>query len=253
MTWRSIIAVAVFVVLWEAAGRLGWIDPVLLAYPSSILREAGVLFGGGELWGDTLFTLRVFALGFAIAAVAGTAVGFAIGYSTATHEVLGPFIVVVNALPKIVLMPLIVLWLGIGPAANIFLGALMASFPILIAVRAGIRSLDPDLIRLGRVYGASRSLMLRRVVLPAITPFLLSGARVAISYCMVGVLIAEFFGANRGLGYRMILYSANFRIPAFFVCIVTVAVVTLCLTAVVHALERRAEGWRPSAFELPGL
>ena len=253
MSWRGAAAVVGFLVLWELAGRLGWVSPVLLAYPSQIAAEGARLYGSGELVGDTLFTLRVFATSFAVAWVVGVAVGFAIGYSAVLHDVLGPFIVVANSLPKIVLMPLIVLWLGIGAAAAVFLGAVMASFPILLSVRAGVRSLDPDLIRLGRVYGAGRARMLRRIVLPAIRPFVLAGVRVGISYGMVGVLIAEFFGANRGLGYRMVLYSANFEIPAFFVCITVVAAITLGLTALVHVLERRAEAWRPSAFELPGM
>ena len=253
MSWRAIAPVIAFGLVWELAGQLGWLDPVLVAHPSEIAAEGLRLFRSGELVSDTLFTLRIFAMSFAIACAAGMTVGFAIGYSSLAHDVLSPFIVVANSLPKIVLMPLIVLWLGIGAAANVFLGALMASFPILMSVRSGVTSLDPDLIRLGRVYGASRPLMLRRVVLPALTPFLLSGMRVAISYGMVGVLIAEFFGASRGLGYRMVLYSANFEVPAFFACVTVIAAITLLLTAIAHTLERRAEGWRPSAFDRPGM
>jgi NitT/TauT family transport system permease protein len=253
MSWRPVAAVVGFLLLWELAGQAGWLNPVLLSYPSEIGAAAVRLYRSGELVPDSAFTLRVFATSFTLALLAGGSIGFLIGYSSLAHDVLGPFIVVANSLPKIVLMPLIVLWLGIGAASNVFLGALMGSFPILMSVRGGVKSLDGDLIRLGRVYGASRGLMLRRIVLPGLIPFVLSGVRVAISYCMVGVLIAEFFGANQGLGYRMVLYSANFQVPAFFACIAVVAAVTLALTAIVHRLERRAEGWRPSAFEIPGM
>lgn len=253
MSWRSAAAVGLFIVFWELAGQLDWLNPVLLSYPSQIARELVRLYDSGELVTDTLFTLKVFALSFVIAWIAGVAIGFLMGYSTLAHDMLSPFIVVANSLPKIVLMPLIVLWLGIGMTANVFLGSLMASFPILMSVRSGVTSIDADLIRLGRVYGARPGLMVRRIIIPAIVPFLLSGVRVAISYCMVGVLIAEFFGASRGLGYRMVMYSANFEIPAFFACITVVAALTLCLTQIVHVLERRAEAWRPPAFELPGM
>ena len=253
MNWRSFAVVLVFLMLWEAAGQLAWINPVLLSHPSDIASEALRLFRAGELISDMGFTLRIFATSFVVAWILGVAVGFAIGYSKLAHDIASPFLVVANSLPKIVLMPLLVLWFGIGSSANIFLGTLMASFPILQSVRSGVKSLDPDLVRLGRVYGASPWLLLRRIVLPGITPFVLSGMRVAISYGMVGVLIAEFFGASQGLGYRMVLYSADFQIAAFFVCIIIVAIVTLLLTSFVHLLEKRAEGWRPSAFERPGL
>ena len=251
MSWRSLAALVAFGLLWELAGRLSWIDPVLLAYPSQIATEAVRLFRSGALVADTAYTLRVFAASLALAWVAGVSVGFVIGYSRLAHDLLSPFLAVANAMPKIVLMPLVLLWLGIGAAASVFLGALMASFPILTSVRQGVTSLDPDLVRLARVYGASRGLFFRRVLLPALTPFVLSGMRVALSYGMVGVLIAEFFGANRGLGYRMVLYTANFEVPAFFVCVTVVAVQILVLGALLQALERRAEGWRPSAFALP--
>ncbi len=253
MNWKPITAVLGFIVAWELVGRLGWISPVLLSYPTQIAAEGVRLFRSGELVTDTVFTFRIFIASYITAWLVGVTVGFAIGYSQTAHDFLNPFIVVANSLPKIVLMPLIVLWLGIGSAANVFLGALMASFPILMSVRSGVKSLDPELIRLARVYGASRSLFIKRIILPAITPFLLSGMRVAISYGMVGVLIAEFFGANRGLGYRMVLYTANFEVPAFFVCICMVGALTLVLSSLVSWLEKRAESWRPNAFVLPGM
>lgn len=253
LSWRSITAVLAFALLWELAGRLGWLNPVLLSYPTAIASEGVRLFRHGHLATDTLFTVRVFAESFAVAVGGGVTIGLVTGYSALADEVLSPFIAVANSLPKIVLMPLIVLWLGIGAAANVFLGALMAGFPILMSVRSGVKSVDPGLIQLGRVYGASRALVLRRIVVPAIMPFLLSGMRVAVSYGMVGVLIAEFFGSSRGLGYRMVLYAANFEVAGFFVCAVTVAVAAILFTAIVHQLERRAERWRPPVFARPGM
>ena len=251
--WVSVGAVAICLTAWEAICRLELVSPVLLSSPSRIAVTGFRLLRSGALDADLLFTFEVFSVSVATALVAGVAIGFAMGFSPWVYHALNPFIVVANSLPKIVLMPLIVLWIGISMSANVFLGALMASFPIIISVFTGVRGLDHDFVLLARSFGAGRWLTLRAVVIPGVTPFVLAGARVGISYAMVGVLIAEFFGSNRGTGYRMVLYMSNFRIDEFFVCIVIVAAFTLACVAVVHRLERRVEAWRPAAFRIPGM
>jgi NitT/TauT family transport system permease protein len=251
--WLSWVTGCGFLALWEVAARLEWINPVLTSAPSRILTAATALADPGALAADLLFTLRVFGLSLGLAGVGGVLLGFAVGLSPALQRAAYPFLATLNALPKIVLMPLLVLWLGIGMKAGVALSTLMAGFPILTAVSAGARSLDADYVRLGRAFGAGRWLLWRAILLPGVAPYALAGLRVAVSYGMVGALIAEFFASSRGVGYRMVLYMANFQVDAFFLCIVLVAAFTLGCTALVQALERRVEGWRPSAFEVPGL
>ena len=251
--WVSALAVLLFVLVWELVCQLQLVEPILLSSPSRIAVAGYRLAGTGALTSDLWFTLQVFVTSLTIATILGVALGFLIGYSPWAYDALNPFIVTASSLPKIVLMPLIVLWLGIGFSANVFLATLMGSFPIIVSVHGGIRSLERDFITLARAYGASRTQLLRAIVLPGITPFVLAGLRVAVSYAMVGALIAEFFASSQGLGYRMVLYMANFRVDEFFVCMVLVAAVTLVGGAGVHWLERRVEAWRPPAFQRPGM
>jgi NitT/TauT family transport system permease protein len=193
--------------------------------------------------------LLVFAIAIAIAATLGSALGLLIGWSRLAHRLLHPFVVGLNAVPKIALMPLVVLWFGIGRPAGVFLAALMASFPVIISTSVGLSALERDHVMVARAFGASRALTLRSVVLPGVLPYLVSGLRVGVSYALVGLLIAEFFASSRGIGYRMLAYMSSFEVDAFFVCLLLVAGFALACTAILRALETRMQAWRPDAFE----
>lgn len=186
----------------------------------------------------------------ALGLVTGTLLGLALGTSRPLYLALNPFVVASNALPKIVLLPLIVIWLGVGLAANVFLGSLMASFPILVSTFTGVRHLEQEYSDLARSFGASGWLRLRAIVLPGVLPYVVSGLRVAVSYALVGALIGEFFSSERGLGHRMRLHMANFEVDPFFVCLCLVAALALLATAAVERLERRVERWRPPQASL---
>lgn len=251
--WISLASIGAFAALWELLVRAGLVDPVLSSSPTRILTVAGRLSAPEVLLADAGFTLWVFGVSLILATGIGVGLGAAIGASAPLYHALNPFVVGLNALPKIVLMPLIVLWLGIGPTANVSLATLMGSFPILTSTTAGIRSLDPSLIQLGRSFGASRWRLWRDVVLPGVAPYVLSGIRVAVSYAMVGALIAEFFASSRGIGHRMVLYMSNFYVDAFFLCVVGVAAFVASCTLLVQALERRILRWRPPSLQPPGM
>lgn len=243
----SLLAVSMFIALWELAGRTGTVSPVLLSTPSRIATELPGLVG--RISSDIGYSLEVFGLAVLLSGTVGALIGALIGYSSVAYALLNPFVVTFNALPKIVLMPLIVLWLGIGMSANLALAATMGSFPVIVATYTGVRSLERDYVLLARSFGARPLTLLRTIVAPGVVPYVVSGLRVGINYAMVGVLIAEFFASSRGIGYRMVAYMQNFEVDAFFGCLVLVAAFMLLCTASVHALERRLAAWRPGAFE----
>ena len=237
-----------FLVLWELAFRLELVSPIFTSAPSLVARAAVDLLGSGVITHDLWVTLWGFALSFTVATVGGVLIGILIGYSDAAYHLLNPFIVSLNSLPKIVLMPLIIMWFGMGLGSKVFLAGLMAGFPIIVSTLNGVRSIERDFVMLARSYGASGPMILRSVLLPSITPYVLSGLRVALNYGMVGVLVVEFFASNEGIGYRMVLYTSNFQIDAFFVLLAIVVVFTLSFTALVQKLEARFGRWRPAAF-----
>lgn len=240
----------VAVVAWEGASRAELLDPVLMSSPARISKAALRLWESGALVGDVWFTFCVFVTSIALALVLGFGAGILMGSSKLAYQVLNPFVVMANGLPKVVLMPWIVLWLGISMAANVFLGTLMASFPVMTSVYGGMRQMEGELVLLAKSFGASRVMIWRKILIPSLLPHLLAGLRVAISYTMVGVILAEFFASNKGVGHRMVVYMSNFDVDAFFVCVVLVAAWTVACTSVVRFFERRTESWRTGAFDV---
>lgn len=248
----SLFALGLFVALWEVISRLGWISPVLLSSPSRIATIAPAFLAQPTLRADLLHTLVAFGLALALATLIGSLLGVLLGISRRAYQLLNPFIVATNSLPKVVLMPLIVLWVGIGMTASLLLGTLMASFPLLISTHGGVRNLDAELLQVARAYGARRGFIARTILLPGLLPYVLSGLRVGVNYALVGVLLSEFFAATRGVGYRMMLLMSNFEVDRFFVLLLLVAAFSIGCTALIHALERRLERFRPQAFDEAG-
>ena len=243
----GLLAALVALAAWEGVCRGGLVSPVLLAPPTRVAAAAYRLVLSPAVQQDIAYTAGVYALSLGVALVGGTPIGLLMGSSDRVYRLVNPFVVALNCLPKIVLMPLITLWMGIGLQASVLLGALMAAFPIAIASCSGVRSLEQDLILLARSFHAGRWLTARAIVLPGITPFVVSGLRVGLSYAMVGVLTAEFFASSQGIGYRMVALVSNFQIDAFYGCLALVVALALSLTGLVAALERRLQSWRPAA------
>ncbi len=233
-------------VVWEAVVALDWISPLFTSSPSRILTAMEVLAGNSLLVNDLLFTLRAFILSILVACTLGTALGVITGASKLAYAIFNPWIVGLNSLPKIALMPLVLMWFGMGLPSQVFLGGLMASFPVIVASQTGVMNIDRALLELARSYRASRSLVFRTIVLPSVLPYLLGGLRVGITYAMVGILIVEFFGSSAGIGYRMVLYSSNFQIDPFFVLLLVVVAWTLFWTALIRRLEDHVGRWRPN-------
>lgn len=247
--WVSLALALVLVILWEVAAGLGLIDVVLISSPSRIAISAAALWRDGGFLDDLSYSLTVFVTAVGLAVAIGAPIGMLMGYSATAHRLIHPLVVAFNALPKVALMPLIVLWVGLGRPAGVLLATLMASFPVLIATATGLRAMERDHVTMARSFGAGPGLMFRRVVVPGVTPHLLGGLRVGVSYALVGVIIAEFFASSRGLGYRMVVYMQNFEVDAFFVCLVVVATLAIASAALLRAAERRVQDWRPDAFE----
>lgn len=234
---------------WEAACRLGLVSPVLLSPPSAIAAAGWSLAASGALGPDLVATLSAFAWSLLLAAAVGIAAGAAMGASPLAAALLDPWLTALNAVPKIALLPVVVLAFGLGRPPAVFLGALMGAFPVAVSVHAGMRGLERDFVMLARAFGASRLVILRAVILPGLLPHCLASLRIAINYCLVGVLLVEFFAADRGLGYRMLVFSSNFQTAPFFALLLFVMGLALALSAGLRRLERRLTAWRPEALE----
>ena len=245
----SILSLLVCLGLWELACSASWISPVLLSPPSAIVTNGWTSLAEGRWNEDFATTFLAFGIGFALATVLGTLAGVAMGASRAVFNLINPYVVAMNALPKIVLCPLIMIWFGTGMGARIFLGAVMAGFPIIASTLTGVQSIDRDFITLAKAYRASRWKIFKDVLLPSIAPYVLSGMRVGVNYTMVGVLIVEFFASSKGVGYRLYAYSQNFQIDLFFVLLIVTVLFVLACSSVIHRAELRFGDWRNAAFK----
>jgi len=236
-------------ILWELACARAWISPILLSPPSEIAEALQEKLLSG-FWNKDLWTTgKAYGSSLLLALLIGVPLGLAMGLSKSIFHLVNPYVITMNALPKIILCPLVMMWLGTGMNARVFLGTLMASFPIITATLTGIQSIDRGYIELAKIYQSSKAKTLKDIILPSLSPYILSGLRVGVNYAMVGVLIIEFFASSQGVGYRMYAYSQNFSINYFFaLLLITVSFVLLC-SSLVYSLERRLGGWRDAAFK----
>jgi NitT/TauT family transport system permease protein len=213
--------------------------------PSRILATLWQMFASGTIWAPLGVSATAFAIGLALAIAAGLPLGILLGRSNTLNAMFDPFITAFNATPRLVFLPLLMLWLGIGlwsKVAIVFLGAL---FPLLINTHEGVRNADKLLINVVRSFGAKEWDVARLVVIPNSLPFIVVGLRLAIGRAILGVVVAEFFGAQDGLGVLMVRAASSFNVDVVFAGLIIFAALSLIMTGLVKLVEERMNRWRP--------
>ncbi|HEX6511739.1 MAG TPA: ABC transporter permease [Chloroflexota bacterium] len=227
---------------WEAYGRS--LNPIFLSYPTAIGRAFVELLLSGELLGSLAKSLEGLAIGFALAVVAGIGLGILMGRFKSVYQVCDPFITIFYATPSVALIPLIMLWFGLGLNAKIVIIFESCFFPIVINTHAGVRNVSRTTVDVVRAYGASDRQVMSKVVLPSSLPFVMAGIRLAVGRGVIGMIVAEFFTALSGLGSMIIIYSNSFDTAKLFVPVITIALLGLGLTAAARSLEQRLAPWK---------
>ncbi len=243
-----LVGITVFLTLWEAAPALGWVKPIFTSSPSRILQAALWLFEHG-LWNDIVVSLTEFGLGFGLALLFAIPFGIVLGWSRRLHALFDPFITALNATPRVALLPLIILWLGIGvesKVAVVFLGAL---FPILINTIVGVQTLDSHLVRCARAFGASDRQILVTLALPTSVPFIIAGMRLGVGRGLLGVVVGELVAATAGVGYMMNRAGATFQTDKVFVGVLLITGFGYGLTEILKRVEAHVGLWRPKGGE----
>jgi len=233
-------SVGLFVV-WELAVRLFKIPPFVLPAPSqaieSLLPVWGVVMG--HAW-QTLWTTLA---GFGIAVATGVLLGAAVGTSRPLNLALYPILVGFNSVPKAALVPVLVLWFGIGTVPAILTAFLISFFPILVNVATGLAAVPPELREVLRVLGSSRLEAFTRVSIPFSLPYFFASLKVAITLAFVGAVISEIAASQKGIGYMMTSASSQFNVPLVFGGLLLIALMGIALYAIFAILERRLVGW----------
>jgi NitT/TauT family transport system permease protein len=213
--------------------------------PSRIFATLWQMCATGTIWAPLGVSAMAFAVGLALAIVVGLPLGILLGRSATLNAMFDPFVTAFNATPRLVFLPLLMLWLGIGlwsKVAVVFSGAL---FPLLINTHEGVRNADKLLINVVRSFGASGWDVARLVVIPNALPFIVVGLRLAIGRAILGVVVAEFFGAQEGLGVVMVRAASSFDVNVVFAGLIVFAALSLLMTGLVKLIEDRMSRWRP--------
>ena len=245
-------AVLIVVAVWEFAWSRftfdpshGWISPLFFSGPSAIAKQFWYLLTEGTLTSDILFSGKNFILGLLLATVAGVVLGVIVGWYRRIRLVLDPFLNALYATPRIAMIPMIIIWFGIGVQAKVFIVFMSAFFPILVNTAGGMRSLDPDLLRAARAFCASDWQIFKTIAIPGSVPFILTGIRQGVALGLIGVVIGEMFGGSEGVGYLVVYGGQTFQMDTAFVGVILVAFSGMLLTFVTERLERRFSRWRP--------
>ena len=228
--------IAGFLVIWEVAPRAGWINPMLTSYPSAVARTFMAAASDGSLLMHTWVTLSETIVGFGGGMFLGLLCAIALWWSDYLYRVLDPFIVVLNAIPKIALVPIFYIWLG--DTASIYAMAIAVSvFVTVLMLFTGFKAIDPDKVKLARLFGASKRQILDKIVLPGSVPTIISALKVNVGLALVGVVVGEFQAAKAGLGYLITYGSQIFQMNLVMTAIVVLAAISTGLFIIIQAIE----------------
>jgi len=226
---------------WEMACVAFKIPPFILPRPSVIWST--LLLRWGPIWSNAAFTLATTMGGFALAVVVGLFLGLAIGASRVIYAGLYPVLIGFNSIPKVAVVPVLVIWFGIGAVPAVLTAFMIAFLPIAVNVATGLATIEPEMRDVMRSLGARKLQILWKVGIPRSLPYFFASLKVAITLAFVGSVVAETVASNEGIGYLMIAASSRFDVPLVFAGLMVIAVMGVIMYGVTVALEQHFTGW----------
>lgn len=248
------VAVVLFLAIWEFMGG-AWavynpisvlrINPMFMSAPSLVATAAYRLIASGEIYNDLYVSGIEFFWGYTLSVIVAIPFGIAIGWYKKLSYIFDPLVNAMNATPRVALLPLIIIWLGIGILSKVGIIFLGGVFPMLINARDGVKTTPQNLLNAARSFGASEWQLFRSVVVPSTVPFILTGLRLAVGRAFVGVLVGELYAATAGVGFMITVAGATFQTDKVFVGVLIFSLSGMALTESLNALESRFDKWRP--------
>jgi len=249
--WRSsvlpvIAAAVIFVLAWKVIVVVGGYPPFILPAPEVVAERFVSAWADGTIAPHALATLEEIVLGFVVGASLAVVIGYLLARSPLAERLLSPYLVAAQATPILVLAPLLVLWLGTGLLPKVVICALIVFFPVAVATMVGIRAVDRRLLELGHSLRATRWQVFRYLEMPAATPQILGGMRVGVTLAVIGAIVGEWAGADKGLGVLINLARGSlFDFPLMFATLLTIALIAIVLYLLVVLAEHILVGsWR---------
>jgi ABC-type nitrate/sulfonate/bicarbonate transport system permease component len=239
------LSIVLIIGVWQACWAAGLISPLFFSSPTAIVKQFRYTLVEGTLLSDMKYSGTNFALGFGLAAITGVIAGVLIGWYRPLRLFCDPFLNALYATPRIAMVPLIIIWFGIGIWSKVFIVFLSAFFPILVNTVGGVRALDRDLLRAAKAYCASDWQVFKTLAIPGSVPFILTGIRQGVALGLIGVVVGEMVGSSEGIGFMVVYGGQTFNTDTLFVGIVVIAFFGILLTWTAERLERRFSRWRP--------
>lgn len=243
-TARRGIALLVLLAAWESASRAGWVDPFYAPAPTQVGSVLLSLVRTGEIWTHLEATLVAAFGGLLGGLVLGVALGFAAALLPAVAELLEPVMILLNAIPRVILAPLFVIWLGIDLASKMALALVLVAVLIFFAVYSGIKEVDRRLVERVRTLGGGRGALIREVYVPSITAWVIGNLKIAVGFAFTGAVVGEFVASSRGLGYLLQFAQSTYNAALTIALIAVIMAFALVLFALAERLERRLLRWR---------
>lgn len=243
-TTISVAAVLFFFLVWQVVPALGWVNVQFTSQPSSIIAAFVEVVGNDDFLFHARVSLNEFAVGFALAIIVSIPLGVLLGTSRYARYVLDPPLMALYMAPTLILLPIMVIWLGIGMASKVAVVFLGAIFPIVVNTMAGMREADPKLMRAARSFGAGKLDVFVRILIPGSLPAILMGMRLAVGRGVLGVVVGELYASQAGIGHQLMKYGEAMRIDRLLVYALIISVFGYGMTSLVRLLESRVQSWR---------
>jgi NitT/TauT family transport system permease protein len=241
---RQVVALLILIALWEAAGRAGMLNPLYLPSPSQIGAALADLFSDGRIWPHLEATFTAALGGLALGIAVGVVLGVAAALVRLVAELLEPVMTLLNAVPRVILAPLFVIWLGIGIASKIALSFILVAVLIFFTVFTGIRQVDRRMVERVITLGGDRWALVRHVYLPSVTAWILSNLKIAVGFAFTGALVGEFVAATHGLGYLLSFAQSTYNAALMFALIALILAVVLIIFGIAGRLEKYLLRWQ---------
>lgn len=239
------VAVLVAIVfLWELSARLGWVDTFAVSSPSRVMATMYRMAADGSLYYHTWITVWETTIGFTVGTLSGAAVAILLWWSNTLSKIMDPYIVVLNSIPKVALGPLFIVWMGNGMPAIIAMALAIAVIVTIMMVYNGFQNVDSNYLKLMQTFGATKGQMLRKVILPASVPTIISALKVNVGMSLVGAIMGEFLVSKAGLGFLIVYGGQVFKMDLIITGVVVLCIVSAFFYYLVSFLENRLLRWQ---------
>jgi ABC-type nitrate/sulfonate/bicarbonate transport system permease component len=237
-----LVSIICVLIAWEIAGRR--INPLFMSYPTAIARASVAMIENGELLKALLTSLRTLMVGFLTASVIGITMGLLIGRYRVVDAATDWLVTALYATPLIAVIPLVILWFGLGDKAKFFIVTILAVFPVLINTAAGVRNVPSQLIDVGNAFAANERQVFMKIIFPAVLPYIMTGLRLGVGRAIIAMVAAEFFTAITGLGALIVKYGNQYDTASMFVPILVLMFLGVTLSVVLRRVEEMFAPWR---------